>query len=143
MVGIDTNVLVRHIVQDDEEQAALARELIEERLDSVNQGYLPLIVLCELVWVLGTAYRYSRRQVALALRQVLITDCFAVERHELAWAAFRDYDIGSADYADCVIARINRESGADCTFTFDRKAAKSEGFCLLNAKSLGGEDGAK
>ena len=136
MVGIDTNVLVRHIVQDDEEQAALARALIEDRLDPVTQGHLPLIVLCELVWVLGTAYGYSRQQVAVALRQVLVTDYFAVERHELAWAAFRDYAAGSADYGDCVIARINRECGADATFTFDPKAAKSDGFRLLIAKDM-------
>ena len=136
MVGIDTNVLVRHIVQDDEEQAGLARELIENRLDVHNQGHLPLIVLCELVWVLGTAYGYSRRHVALALRQVLVTDCFLVERHELAWAAFHDYDVGAADYADCVIARINRECGAEITFTFDRKAAKGRGFRQLSANDM-------
>jgi len=136
MVGIDTNVLVRHIVQDDEEQGALARELIEDTLDSINQGHLPLIVLCELVWLLGTGYGYSRKQIALALRQVLVTDCFAVERHALAWAALYDYDAGGADYADCIIARINREYGADPTFTFDRKAAKSDGFRLLTVREM-------
>lgn len=136
MLGIDTNVLVRHIVQDDEQQAVLARQLIEERISADDPAFVPLLVLCELVWVLGTAYRYSRGQIALVLRQVLVTDCFAVERHELAWAAFHDYDAGNADYADYLIARINRESGADPTFTFDRRAAQGHGFHLLTAENL-------
>jgi len=136
MVGIDTNVLVRHVVQDDEEQAALARELIENRLDAVNQAYIPLIVLCEFVWVLRTAYGYSRQQVALALRQLLVTDCFAVERHDLAWKAYYDYDGGNTDYADCIVARTNREHGAEPTFTFDRKAAGGEGFRILTAEKM-------
>ncbi|MDX9978671.1 MAG: type II toxin-antitoxin system VapC family toxin [Lentisphaeria bacterium] len=137
MVGIDTNVLVRQILQDDEEQAALARALFEGQLDASHPGHLPLVVLCELVWVLGTAYGYSRQQVVPVLRQVLVTDCLVVERHALAWAALNDYAAGNADYADCLIARINREEGAEFTFTFDRKAAKGEGFRLLTAENLG------
>jgi predicted nucleic-acid-binding protein len=136
MVGIDTSVLVRHVVQDDEEQAALACEFIENRLDAANQAHIPLIVLCEFVWVLRTAYGYSRKQVARALRQLLVTDCFAVERHDLAWNAYCDYDEGTADYADCVIARINRDCAANPTVTFDRKAARGEGFHLLAKENL-------
>ena len=136
MIGIDTNVLVRQIVQDDEEQAALARELIEVRSSPKNQAHLPLVVLCELVWVLSTAYRYSRKQIVLALRQVLVTDCFDVEQHALAWTALYDYDACGADYADCVIAHLNREQGAETTYTFDKKASKNKGFTLLKTGSL-------
>jgi len=136
MVGIDTNVLVRHIVQDDQKQAALAQELIEERCSPVDQARLPLVVLCELVWVLGSAYGYSRKQIALALRQVLVTDCFEVERRDLAWAALQDYAAGGADYADRIIARLNCAHGADRTFTFDKKAARGEGFTLLTADNM-------
>lgn len=135
MVGIDTNVLVRYIVQDDERQAELARQLIEDRVSAANPAHVPLLVLCELAWVLGTAYRYSRGQIAPVLRQMLVTDCFVVERHELAWAAFRDYAGGNADYADCLIARLNQESGADPTYTFDRRAAQGQGFRLLTPES--------
>jgi predicted nucleic-acid-binding protein len=138
MIGIDTNVLVRHIVQDDEEQAALARELIEEQCSPTEQAHLPLVVLCELAWVLGAAYGYRRDQIALALRQVLVTDCFDIERHDLAWAALRDYASGGAGFADRVIAHLNHARGAKQTFTFDRKAAKGEGFSLLSRTSLPG-----
>ena len=136
MVGIDTNVLVRHVVQDDERQAALASELIENHLSAENHAHIPLIVLCEFVWVLGTAYGYSRQQISLALIQLLVTGCFAVERHDLAWTSYRDYHVGSADYADCLIAQINSDRGASPTFTFDRKAAKNSKFLLLTEKNL-------
>lgn len=136
MVGIDTNVLIRHVVQDDEEQASLAREFIENRLDAENQAHIPLIVLCEFVWVLRTAYGYSRKQVALSLRQLLVTECFAVERHDLAWTAYYDYDSGSADYADCIIACVNRDCGANSTFTFDRNASRNDGFKLLSEPNM-------
>jgi predicted nucleic-acid-binding protein len=136
MIGIDTNVLVRHIVQDDVVQGELARILIEEHCGPENPALLSLIVLCELVWVLGSAYGYSRKQVALALRQVLVTDCFQVERHSLAWAALYDYAGGNADFADCVISRLNREAGGVTTFTFDRKAAKVDGFTRLTRQAL-------
>ncbi|MBT3375811.1 MAG: type II toxin-antitoxin system VapC family toxin [Lentisphaerae bacterium] len=136
MIGLDTNVLVRQIVQDDEDQAALAGELIEDRCTAASPGHIPLIVLCELVWVLNSAYRYSRSQITLALRQVLVTDCFDVEQHALAWGALADYAGRNVDYADCVIARLNRDSGSHTTFTFDKKAARLERFTLLNNRSL-------
>ena len=131
MIGLDTNVLVRHMVQDDELQSALASELIEERCSPAEPGHIALIVLCELVWVLRSAYGYTRGQVALALRQVLVTDCFDVEEHALAWAALRGYEAGGADYADSVIARLNGARGSRTTFTFDRRAARLSGFTLL------------
>lgn len=130
MIGLDTNILVRHITQDERAQAELARVLIEERCRATAPGLVSLIVLCELVWVLTSAYGYARQQVAVALRQVLITDCFDVEQHALAWAALRDYEAGTADYADAVIARLHQLRGAETTYTFDKRAAQLPGFTL-------------
>ena len=132
MVGLDTNVLVRHMVQDDTAQAALARRLIEEECSLEAPGSITLIVLCELVWILVSAYGYSRSQIAGALRQILVTDCFDVEDHALAWAALQEYTAGDADYADCVIARMNHARGSQTTFTFDKRAAGLPGFTLLS-----------
>ena len=67
---------------------------------------------------------------------VLVADCLAVERHDLAWEAYRDYAVGNADYADYLIVRINRDCHAAPTFTFDRKAARQDGFQLLNDENL-------
>lgn len=131
MRGIDTNVLVRFIVQDDKAQGALARKLIENRCSAERPAHLPLIVLCELAWVLDSAYGYSRDEIATTLRQVLMTDCFDIEEHALAWQALRDFGDGRADYADYLIARLNRQRGCDTTFTFDKKASAHPAFTLL------------
>lgn len=131
MIGLDTNILIRYITQDDDAQADLARELIENQCSSQSPAYINLVVLCELVWVLSSAYEYVRSQICVALQQLLVTDCFEVEEHALAWDALRDYRAGTADYADCVIARLNRKSGAVHTYTFDKRAGSSAGFVLL------------
>ncbi|MFZ4398064.1 MAG: PIN domain-containing protein [Kiritimatiellia bacterium] len=131
MVGLDTNVLVRYMVQDDKIQAELSRRLIEDACRPDNPGAITLVVLCELVWVLHTAYGFTRKQIAGALRQILVTDCFDVDDHALAWVAFRDYEVSHADYADCVIARLNQARGNQTTYTFDKRAADLPGFTLL------------
>ena len=133
MQGIDTNILVRYIVQDDPQQSALAGDLIEKRFTAENPAYINRIVLCELVWVLSAAYNFERSQIARALRQVLLTDSFRVEDHSVAWEALADYAAGSADYADVLIARGNREAGVETTLTFDKAAATGPHFTLVGA----------
>jgi predicted nucleic-acid-binding protein len=135
-VGLDTNVLVRHLVQDDPRQADLARELIEENCSFTDPAFLSLIVLCETVWVLGRAYGYSRELIHMAMRQILLTDCFEVEDHALAWEALHSYQSGKADYADCLIACLNRNHGCSVTFTFDKAAARLRGVSLLTKNKL-------
>ena len=132
MIGLDTNVLVRYLVGDDPRQADLARQAIEGKCSAAKPARIALIVLCELVWVLNGAYCYERTLIVQVLRQILVTESFEIEHHSLAWKAWRDYATGSADYADCLIARLNQASGCSYTCTFDRKAARLAGFTLLD-----------
>ncbi len=132
MIGIDTNVLVRYLVGDDPRQAERARQLIEGQCSAAQPAQIALIVLCELVWVLSGAYRYDRHLIVQVLRQILVTESFEIEHHSLAWIAWRDYASGSADYADCLIARLNQANGSSTTYTFDRRAARMDGFTLLD-----------
>lgn len=133
MQGIDTNILIRYIVQDDAVQSALAGELIEKRFTPENPAHINRIVLCELVWVLSAAYGFERSEIARALRQILLTDSFRVEDHSVAWEALGDYAAGGADYADLLIGRGNRDVGVETTLTFDRKAAAGPHFTLVGA----------
>jgi predicted nucleic-acid-binding protein len=130
MTGIDTNVLVRYLVQDDAEQARKATHFITNECSADDTGLINRIVLCELVWVLETAYEYPRNRVALALEKILRTAQFTIEDHEEAWLAFRNYQNG-ADFADALIAAVNRRLGCDVTKTFDRKASRQPGFAAL------------
>lgn len=137
MVGIDTNVLIRFVVQDDKKQAAVASDLIENLCSASNPALISLIVLCEFVWVLSSAYGYSREQISSALKQVLVTDCFEVSKHDMAWSAMLDYASGFGDYADCLIARLNELNGADTTYTFDKQASRNKRLTLLSTKKVG------
>lgn len=131
MIALDTNVLVRYIVQDDAVQASAATRLIESECTAEEPGMVATIVLCELAWVLGRGYGYSRAQMADVVRGILAAEELRVEAPELTWRALRLYQSGSADLADYLIGAGNRERGASATWTFDREAAKCDLFALL------------
>lgn len=130
MIGLDTNILVRYILQDDPGQAASAVRLIESQCTADSPGYISILVLVELVWVLTTGYRYEKRHIVSTIHQVLITSEFMVEDRETVWAALREYERGSSDFADCLISHHNHSKGCTQTFTFDRKAARGKHFTL-------------
>lgn len=130
MIGLDTNVLVRYIMQDDAKQAALANRLIEG-LTEASPGYVSLVAIVELVWVLESAFDLTRQQVTDALRKLLAVNVFKVDRVAVVASALRSYVDGTADIADCLIERSSALAGCRCTMTFDRAAAKSGGMVLI------------
>ena len=130
MIGLDTNVLVSYIMQDDAKQAALANKLIEG-LTEAAPGYVSLVAIVELVWVLESAYDLTRRQITEALRNLLSVNVFKVDRVAVVAAALRAYADGTADVADCLIERSSALAGCRCTMTFDRAAAKTGGMVLI------------
>ena len=132
MIGIDTNVLARYIVQDDPEQAEAAVRLIEGRCTPRSPGYVSVPVLMELAWVLTAAYRYEKPIVASVIHQILRTTEFLVEDRETTWSALREFEAGAADFADCLIAHRNHARGCSKTCTFDRKAARGRYFSLVS-----------
>lgn len=131
MIGLDTNVLVRYLTQDDPIQSPLATEFIEQQLSTNNLGIISHIVLSEVAWVLNRAYHYSREQVAQALHAILTCQEFQVEVADLAVLAWQDYVQGNADFSDYLLARTHQKLGAAYTVTFDRKAALTTTFKLL------------
>lgn len=130
MKGIDTNVLVRYLVQDEPLQGRKAAAFITKECSADSPGLINRVVLCELVWVLETAYRYPRSQVAQALDRILRTSQFEIEDHQEAWSGLREYQAGG-DFADALIAVVNRRLGCEYRVTFDRRAGRRSGFSLL------------
>jgi len=122
MIGIDTNVLVRYIVQDDEQQAAVATRCIES-CSVETPGWISVIVLCETVWVLSRAYGYDKMTVQSVLQRIFLACELAVEQQKYAWSALRDYAQGNADFSDYLIMHLNRFAGCEYTVTFDKKAS--------------------
>jgi len=133
MIGIDTNVIVRLIVNDDERQSQAAEDFIRKHASSENRCYVSSIVLVETVWVLETAYGFRRAQLADAIALVLEVEQFQFDSPTDVAAALEQFRQGPVEFADCLLARTNIASGCDHTATFDRKAAKVAGFKLLSA----------
>ena len=131
MIAIDTNVLVRYIMQDDVAQSALATRLIEEQCDEKNPALINHLVLCEMLWVLQSTYQYKRTECVPLLKQILITNCFEIPHSALVWKAIYDYDAGNADFSDYLISHSNQFFGAEVTFTFDKKTARHKNCQLL------------
>jgi predicted nucleic-acid-binding protein len=131
MIGLDTNVLIRYIVQDDPLQAAMANAFIEANCTVESPGFICNIVLVELVWVLERGYGYDKKLIVDVLKQVASTSELRLENISLAWQAILDFQNGSAGFADYLLAQINRTHGCEFTYTFDRKAAKSGAYKLI------------
>lgn len=131
MIGLDTNVLARYIVQDDVAQARAAARLIESRCQPDEPGFVSMLVLTELTWVLGRAYGFARKQISSVITALLSTTELRVESPDVVRRALEEFDSGAADFADCLIAAANAASGCQTTFTFDKRAAKSAGFSLV------------
>ena len=131
MIGFDTNVLVRYIVQDDPVQADAATRLIESRCTAQTPGYVSALVLMELVWVLTTAYRYEKPTIAAVIAQILRAAEFMVEDRDTVWAALRTCEARAAEFADCLIAARNHAHGVAETYTFDRRAARERNMTLV------------
>ena len=131
MIALDTNVVIRYLVQDDPRQSAVANRLIERTLTSGNPGFIPLVTVCEIAWVLETSYGADREHVRKAVEGLLVTKQFAVESSELIWKALRAWWGSSADLSDAIIGQVALARGAEKVVTFDKAAAKLPAFELL------------
>lgn len=135
MKGLDTNVLVRYIVQDDPAQFAAAAHLIDHAADTGEQMIVAPIVLCELVWVLESAYGCVRAEVWDILEKILRTGQFEILEKDLIWKAWNDYKSGKGDFADYYLGRRHQQAGAKTTLTFDKVLINSSAFEILKTNA--------
>ena len=123
MIGLDTNVLVRYVMQDDPRQSPRATRLIES-LSPDEPGFVPVVALVELVWVLSGSYGLDRKQVATVLDTLLRSKELMLDRAELVTQALNRYSAAGADFADALIERIAAAAGCSATMSFDAGALK-------------------
>lgn len=131
MTGLDTNVLVRYLTQDEPRQARRATALVAESVAAGERLFVSVVVLCELVWVLRGAYSLDRPTIAGALERILATAQLEIDQKDLVREALEDYRAGGGDFADYVIGRRGKEAGCEATATFDRRLKGSRLFRLL------------
>lgn len=130
MIGLDTNVLVRYIAQDDIKQSARATELMNS-LSAENPGFVSQIALVELVWVLENCYKSTKAEVVAILETLLRTRELLVENAEVAIQALNVFAQSKADFSDCLMERASRHAGCEYSVSFDKSAVKSAGFKSL------------
>jgi predicted nucleic-acid-binding protein len=130
VIGLDTNVLVRYITQDDDKQAELANSLIES-LDDASPGFVTLVTVVELSWVLESAYNFTRQQFAEMMQALMTVDTIKLDRAAVVASAVRVYAASRADFSDCLIERLSSSAGCERTMTFDKAAAKMAGMVLI------------
>lgn len=131
MIGIDTNVLVRYLTEDDEIQSTKAIKLIDKYTGINGAIFINNIVVCELVWVLERGYKYNKAQVVTVLKSILTTVEFCFQDQQILWVSATEYAGSSADFADILICQLNNNDGCSETFTFDKKASSLKMFTIL------------
>jgi len=133
MIGIDTNVIIRLLVRDDDAQVRAAERFIATHCSPENPGFVSVVVVVETAWALRRFYLYDRSQIANALVSLLNVAELEIESAEAVRSAVTDFETSVAGFVDCLVARTNVSTGCEYTVTFDRKAAKLSGFELLKA----------
>ena len=130
MIALDTNVVVRFLVADEQQQSAKARALVARAVASGEPLFIADVVWCETVWVLERAYTFGRREIGTALRRLLAARGVSVRSFDRVGAALDAYDRGRGDFADYLIREEARAEGCEAVVTFDRVLLKDEGFRL-------------
>jgi len=130
MIGLDTDILVRFLTQDDPIQSLRATEIIERRLTEKNPGFVSIVAMVETVWVLERAYRLAAGEIAAAIERMLQIDVLVVEYEQEVFSAMIALKEGQGSFAHAVIAALGTRAGCSRTVTFDRKALRLPGFEL-------------
>lgn len=131
MIGLDTNILIRYLTQDDPVQSPKATEIIERRLSPANAGFVSVITMAEAVWVLDRAYGLTGREIAAVIERMLQVEVLVVENEQEVFAAMVALKQGKGTFADALIAELGTRAGCIHTLTFDRKALRLPAFKLL------------
>jgi predicted nucleic-acid-binding protein len=131
MIGLDTNVLVRYLAQDDPAQSLKATELIERRLTEDEPGFISVVAMAEVAWVLERAYGLADQEIAAAIEGVLQAEVLVVENEQEIFTAMIALKAGRGSFADALIGALDAKAGCSRTLTFDRRAQRLSGFELL------------
>jgi len=131
MTGLDTNVLVRYLTQDDSMQSPKVRQLIEYRLTEHDPGFISVVAMAETVWVLESSYGFDDQEIAAAIERLLQADVLVLENEREVFTAMIALKEGHGSFADALIGALNTKAGCSHTFTFDRKALRLPGSELL------------
>src|SRR5271156_3665758 len=128
MIGLDTNVVVRYIAQDDPVQSPKATQIIEQRLTEDDPGFVSLVTMVETVWVLDRAYGLPKGRIAAIIERMLQADTLSIQNEQEVFTAMMGLKAGHGSFADALIGALGAWAGCSATLTFDRKATRLKDF---------------
>lgn len=131
MKGIDTNILVRFLVADDEFQAEKVYDIFKEAESNKNELFVPILVILELIWVLESAYEISREEIVDSISELLLMPILKFENQSVVQQFIHTAQGNRYDLSDLLIARSAAEQGCEAVITFDKKASKYTLFELI------------
>jgi predicted nucleic-acid-binding protein len=131
MIGIDTNILLRYLVQDDPVQSPRAAEIITHRLTEEEPGFVSLVTILEVIWVLKSLYKRSRQEIANDIEMILAADTLELQNEQQVYHAVVALRNGTGSFEDALIGSLGIWRGCSATLTFDERAAQRlHGFAL-------------
>jgi predicted nucleic-acid-binding protein len=132
MAALDTNILIRYLVRDDEKQFLQATKLIRGAIRAGETLYVPVTVLLEVEWVLRTSFALSKAEVVAAISRLLSASELSIANETAIESALNLYQNHSADFSDCVHIALSHTAGESPLWTFDKAASKVKGAKLLS-----------
>jgi predicted nucleic-acid-binding protein len=131
MIGLDSNVVVRYLAQDDAVQSAKATQLFEHGLTEEEPGFVSVVTMAETAWVLERIYGLTAGELAAAIERLLEVSVLFVESEQEVFTAMTAVKEGRGSFADALIGALGAKMGCSHTVTFDRKALRLPNFQLL------------
>ena len=131
MIGLDTNVVLRYLLQDDKKQSRQANEILDGQLSEQEPGFLSLACVLEIVWVLRSLLRQSGAEIAVHLEHLLAADSLVVQNEQRVFEAAFALKRGTGEFEDALIGALNAWAGCEKTLTFDRRAGQLTGFEVI------------
>jgi predicted nucleic-acid-binding protein len=128
VIGLDTNVILHYLLQDDPKQTRLANQIIDGQLSEQNPGFISLVTVLEIVWVLRGLLKQNPSQIASHLQNLLTADSLEVQNEQQVFEAVFALKRGTGEFEDALIGALNAWVGCPVTLTFDRKAARLPHF---------------
>jgi predicted nucleic-acid-binding protein len=131
MIGLDTNVIMRYLAQDDPAQSAQATELIERELSEEEPGFVSVVAMAETAWILERVYGLTTAELAAAIERMLQVNALVVESEQQVFTAMIAVKEGRGSFADALTGALGAKAGCSHTLTFDRRALELAGFRIL------------
>jgi predicted nucleic-acid-binding protein len=132
VIGLDTNILIRYLTQDDPAQSRKAAKLIEQELTEESPSFISVVTMADIASVLDGAYSLTNAEIAAHIERLLQVDVFVVEHEQQVFGAMVALAEGAGSFADALIGLLGQRAGCSVTMTFDRRASRLPGFTLLN-----------